>query len=68
MVVTAVEGVGADGGQQLDSTGVLVPNPLLDHSAQHMLDQVLKWTSALAALRAPMQTHRSKAVRVAASA
>lgn len=55
-------------GQHLDEAGVFVSNPLIDHSAQQMLDELLKWTGALAVLRAPVPAHDLITVRVAALA
>ncbi len=55
-------------GQHLDAAGAFVSSPLIDHSAQQMLDELLKWTSALAALRAPVPVHDPVAARATASA
>ena len=38
-------------GQSLDGQGSFVSNELIDHSAQQMLDELAKWTGALASLR-----------------
>lgn len=38
-------------GQSLDGEGAFVSNELIDHSAQQMLDELSKWTGALASLR-----------------
>lgn len=40
--------------QQLDENGVYAGNALVDDSAQKMLDELAKWTDALATLRAPV--------------
>jgi NAD(P)H-dependent FMN reductase len=37
-------------GQSLDEQGAFVSNKLIDHSAQQMLDELAKWTGALAPL------------------
>jgi NAD(P)H-dependent FMN reductase len=37
--------------QSLDEQGSFVSNPLVDHSAQQMLNELFKWTGALASLR-----------------
>jgi NAD(P)H-dependent FMN reductase len=55
-------------GQHLDESGVFTANDLIDHSAQQMLDELLKWTQALAPLRAPAPVQAPVAVRVAAKA
>ncbi len=39
-------------GQSLDGQGAFVSNELIDHSAQQMLDELFKWTGALASLHA----------------
>ncbi len=39
--------------QSLDEQGVFVSNRLIDHSAQQTLDELAKWTGALASLRPP---------------
>ena len=41
-------------GQHLDAEGVFVSNDLIDHSAVQMLDELHKWSGALAALRPPL--------------
>ena len=38
-------------GKSLDEQGGFVSNELIDHSAQQMLDELSKWTGALASLR-----------------
>lgn len=38
-------------GQSLDEQGAFISNPLIDDSAQKMLDELFKWTGALASLR-----------------
>ena len=55
-------------GQHLDEAGVFVSNPMVDHSAQQMLDELLKWTDALATLRTPVGVDDSVAARVAVRA
>lgn len=41
-------------GKSLDDEGRFVSNDPVDHSAQQMLDELLKWSGALATLRAPV--------------
>lgn len=55
-------------GQHLDESGAFTANDLIDHSAQQMLDELLKWTHALAPLRAPAPVQAPVAVRIAAQA
>lgn len=52
-------------GQLLDASGAFTSNALIDHSAQQMLDELRKWTDALAVLRAPAAV---PAARIAANA
>jgi len=41
-------------GKSLDDAGRFVSNDLVEHSAQQMLDEMVKWSGALATLRAPV--------------
>lgn len=53
-------------GQHLDERGVFTSNELIDHSAQQMLDELHKWTGALAALRPSASDRQPALERVAA--
>lgn len=57
-------------GQLLDEQGAFVSNELIDHSAQQMLDELSKWTGALAGLRprAPEAAKTASEERVATPA
>ena len=57
-------------GQALDEQGHFVSNTLIDHSAQQMLDELSKWTGALASLhaRAPVHAQPAATARVATPA
>jgi len=52
----------------LDQDGAFVSNHLVDHSARQMLDELYKWTQALAVLRAPAPRLDQPAGREAALA
>lgn len=53
--------------QALDEQGGFASNKLIDHSAQQMLDELAKWTDALASLhrRAPVPAKATPTERVA---
>lgn len=52
-------------GQMLDEQGAFVSNQLVDHSAQQMLNELFKWTGALASLRPPRAPEPVEAATVA---
>ena len=56
--------------QSLDETGAFKSNELVEHSAQQMLDELAKWSGALASLRprAPESAAAAASAREAVAA